>query len=133
MSKNGEKGRAFHLAQWIRGELGKQNDSLSWSEPEIETWTEEMLKERTDRLDINLNYEDNKSAVTKLEIGAEKSSRFSAKNENVNLQLMSPVSYLMWVFFFPTLRIFNDIHGCNIIFALDHLPTRNNGKEVCPK
>ena len=46
LGKSTGKGRAFHLAQWMRGELDQEKNSQTWSEPEIETWSEEMLRQR---------------------------------------------------------------------------------------
>lgn len=56
----------------MKGEFDKDcNNSQTWSEPEIEIWSEEMLKEKTDKLDINFNHDDNVSAVTEIDIVGE--------------------------------------------------------------
>lgn len=55
LGKSTGKGKAFHLAQWMRGELDQEKNSQTWSEPEIETWSEEMLRQRTREQILNHN------------------------------------------------------------------------------
>lgn len=62
LGKSTGKGRAFHLAQWMRGELDQEKNSQTWSEPEIETWSEEMLRQRT--REQNLNHHINEVSTT---------------------------------------------------------------------
>ncbi len=51
----------------MKGELNGQGNSQSWSEPEIETWSDEMLQQRTQTLDINFNSENNRNAVAQID------------------------------------------------------------------
>lgn len=81
------KDKAFHLAQWMRGELDRNENSQTWSEPEIETWSEEMLQRRTECLDINFNRQDNVSYVTEINM----QSNHDEREANTNYE-RSPVS-----------------------------------------
>ncbi|XP_065200428.1 uncharacterized protein PsGEF isoform X2 [Planococcus citri] len=85
IGKSTEKGRAYHLVQWMKGEFDKDcNNSQTWSEPDIEIWSEEMLKEKTEKLDINLNYEDNVSAVTEIDLVCEESRHVNEESNCTN-------------------------------------------------
>lgn len=80
MGKCSDKGRAYHLAQWMKGELHSEADSQPWTEPEIETWSTEELRQKTETLDINLNHE-SASAITEIDVN----DNHSTSNEYVPL------------------------------------------------
>lgn len=54
MSKanSGSKGSAIHLEQWMKGQLGSAQIVSPDDEPEPEVWSEEMLKRRSEELQI---------------------------------------------------------------------------------
>lgn len=85
LGKSTSKEKAFHLAQWMRGELDRNENSHIWSEPEIEIWSKEMLQQRTQYLDINFNHQDNLSTVTQVDLLSTHSSKSSNSPTNIEV------------------------------------------------
>lgn len=79
------KGRAFHLAQWMRGELDQEKNSQTWSEPEIETWSEEMLRQRAH--EQNTHHDINGSRITQVRV-------FDINDNPLNFQPISGTDQL---------------------------------------
>lgn len=54
MSKanSGSKGNAIHLEQWMKGQLGSNHIESPDVEPEPEIWSEDMLRKRSEELQI---------------------------------------------------------------------------------
>ncbi|KAF5307360.1 hypothetical protein FQR65_LT07077 [Abscondita terminalis] len=46
------KGSAIHLEQWMKGQLGRDQTQTPEEESDCEVWTEEMLRKRTEELNI---------------------------------------------------------------------------------
>lgn len=80
LGKSTGKGKAFHLAQWMRGELDRNENLHIWSEPQLEIWSKEMLQQRIQYLDINFNHQDNLGAVTEVDLQSTHSSKSSTKS-----------------------------------------------------
>lgn len=49
------KGSAIHLEQWMKGQLGQGQLQSPEDESDCEVWTEEMLRRRTQELNITDN------------------------------------------------------------------------------
>lgn len=54
MSKanSGSKGNAIHLEQWMKGQLGSNQIESPDLEPEPEIWSEDMLRKRSEELQV---------------------------------------------------------------------------------
>ncbi|KAK4881061.1 hypothetical protein RN001_004380, partial [Aquatica leii] len=51
-SSSSTKGSALHLEQWMKGQLGRDQAQTPEEESDCEVWTEEMLRKRTEELNI---------------------------------------------------------------------------------
>lgn len=68
-ASGGSKGNAIHLEQWMKGELGRhqQPESPELEEPELEVWTEEMFRKRTEELHVLDRKAPNKNEIARAE------------------------------------------------------------------
>lgn len=51
-ANSGTKGNAIHLEQWMKGQLGGDHQDPPETEPEIELWTQEMIRKRSEELKL---------------------------------------------------------------------------------